>query len=72
MLKGIGPTTEEKLRALGVTTVEQIACLDEAAIRRISESMPNFESQLKRFDWIGNARRLTRATDDPVGARQSS
>lgn len=71
MLKGIGPTTEEKLRALGVTTVEQIACLDETAIRRISESMPNFESQLRRFDWIGNARRLTGA-DDPVGARHSS
>ena len=71
-LKGIGQATEEKLNSLGIDNLEQIAALDDDAIKRISASMPSFESQLKRYDWIENARRLTGESAPSRINRQSS
>ncbi|GJL82662.1 MAG: hypothetical protein DHS20C01_22960 [marine bacterium B5-7] len=59
-LKGIGPSTEERLNQLGIHTLEQIATLNDADIERIGEKMPTFTTHLKRYNWIDNARELTR------------
>ncbi len=71
-LKGIGQATEDKLNSLGINNLEQIAALEDDDIRRISEAMPSFESQLKRYDWIANARRLTGEPTPSRVNRQSS
>lgn len=65
-LKGIGRATEDKLNSLGIRDLVQIAELTSDDIQRICQSMPSFETQLKRYDWINNARRLT-----GEGSRQS-
>lgn len=70
-LKGIGPTIEVKLKSLGVETLAQMAALEEADIKRIAASIPTFEGNLKRFKWIENARRLTRASSAPVDSPSS-
>jgi predicted flap endonuclease-1-like 5' DNA nuclease len=72
LLKGIGPTTEVKLRNLGVATLEQMACLEEKEIERICETLPNFTTQLKRYEWIENAKRLTAQASDGQTREQSS
>jgi predicted flap endonuclease-1-like 5' DNA nuclease len=71
-LKGIGPNIEVKLKNLGIETLEQIAALEESDIKRITESIPSFEGNLKRFEWIENARRLTQESPPSRVNRQSS
>ncbi len=71
-LKGIGQATEEKLVSLGIENLAQMAALEADDIKRICEAMPGFEAQLKRYDWIENARRLTGETAPSRLNHQSS
>lgn len=71
-LKGIGPTTEVKLKQLGIKNLMQIASLKDDDIERICQTLPNFATQLKRYDWIENARRLTGESSASRVNQQSS
>ncbi len=59
-IKGIGPTIAAKLEAMGITSIAQIAELDEAEVARIEEQLA-FKGRIARERWIEQAREMLAA-----------
>jgi len=64
-IKGLGPKLAEQLRALGVTSLEQIAAWDDAEIDRIDAQLGRFQGRIRRDDWRTQAQFL--AANDKAG-----
>lgn len=58
LLKGLGPKLVARLGELGVTTVGQIAALDENAATRLDAQLGPFSGRMTRDRWIEQARFL--------------
>lgn len=65
LLKGLGPKVAARLAELGITTVGQIATLDEDAAERIDGQLGAFAGRMARDRWIEQARFL--AAGDRAG-----
>ncbi len=59
-IKGIGPTIEAKLKAMGITRIAQIAELGEAEVARIEEQLA-FKGRIARERWVEQAREMVAA-----------
>jgi len=57
-IKGIGPSIERTLNALGFTRFHQLAEISEGDIDRVAQQLRGFRSRIYREDWIGQARDL--------------
>jgi NADH-quinone oxidoreductase subunit E len=55
-IKGIGAVSEERLRALGVTTVAHIAAWSEGDVESIAAQIKVSPERIRREDWVGQAR----------------
>jgi len=64
-IKGLGPKLVDQLRALGVTSLAQIAAWDDAEIDRIDAQLGRFQGRIRRDEWPTQARLL--AADDVAG-----
>ena len=60
-IKGIGPETARRLRADGVTSIEQIAAWTPEDVRRIAERIETDSERIEREDWVGQARAVSGA-----------
>lgn len=58
-IKGLGPKLAERLHALGVTSLAQIAAWDDAEIDRIDAQLGRFQGRIRRDEWREQARLLT-------------
>jgi predicted flap endonuclease-1-like 5' DNA nuclease len=56
VLRGIGPSLERALNALGVQHLEQIAAWSEEDIWNIAGKLRTNPERLLRYNWIGGAR----------------
>lgn len=57
-LKGLGPKVAGRLGELGITTVGQLAALDDDAARRLDAALGPFSGRMERDRWIEQARFL--------------
>jgi predicted flap endonuclease-1-like 5' DNA nuclease len=64
-IKGLGPKLVDQLRALGVTSLAQIAAWDDAEVDRIDAQLGRFQGRIRRDDWPAQARLL--AAGDTAG-----
>jgi len=64
-LKGLGPKVAARLAELGVTTVGQIAALDDTSAAALSAQLGAFSGRMERDRWIEQARFL--AAGDRAG-----
>jgi predicted flap endonuclease-1-like 5' DNA nuclease len=55
-IKGIGAVSEERLQALGVTTVTQIAAWSDEDIADIAARINISAERIRHEDWVGQAR----------------
>jgi len=58
-IKGLGPRIAEQLRALGITSLDQIAAWDDAEIDRVDAQLGRFQGRIRRDNWPEQARLLT-------------
>jgi predicted flap endonuclease-1-like 5' DNA nuclease len=58
-IKGVGPKLADQLRALGITSLAQIAAWDDAEIDRIDAQLGRFQGRIRRDNWPEQARLLT-------------
>ena len=58
MLRGIGPKFEKALKAIGITTLEQIAAFSAEDIERVAEKLNVSAERIRRDDWVGRAQKL--------------
>jgi len=56
-INGIGPVIEKKLHALGITTFQQIAELEQPRIDEINEQL-SFKGRIEREEWVEQAKKL--------------
>ncbi len=56
-INGIGPVIEKKLIALGISTFNQIAALDQAQIDEINSEL-SFKGRIEREQWVEQAKEL--------------
>ena len=56
-ISGIGPVIIGKLNGIGITTLKQIAELDEAKIAEIDEQL-DFKGRIEREEWVEQAKKL--------------
>ena len=56
-ISGIGPVIIGKLADAGITTLQQVADLDEAKIAEIDEQL-NFKGRIEREEWVEQAKKL--------------
>ena len=59
-VRGIGPSMERTLHALGIVSYRQLAMLDGAELERLRGELTDFRGRIEREDWIGQARALYR------------
>ncbi len=57
LIAGIGPTIEKKLRAAGITSWEQIASWDDAALEAKDKELA-LRGRAKREEWVEQAKEL--------------
>lgn len=55
---GIGPFIEQKLNAIGIFRLEQLAMLDEKDIEEINSIIELAPGHIKNDDWVGQAKRM--------------
>ena len=58
-IKGLGPRLAAQLRELGVTSLNDIAQWDDAAIDRIDAQLGRFQGRIRRDDWVSQAKMLS-------------
>ena len=56
-INGIGAVLEGKLKALGITSVGQVAAFTQADIDRVSEHL-NFKGRIERDEWVQQAQEM--------------
>ena len=56
-ITGVGPSLEQRLHTIGVTTIEQIAKFSDEDIEKVDAAL-NLKGRLERDDWVGQARAL--------------
>lgn len=59
-INGVGPVIVEKLNAIGITSLEQIAAFTDEDIERVNGEL-NFKGRIERDDWVGQAKQLLKA-----------
>ena len=59
-INGIGPVIEEKLKAMGITTFQQVADFTDADVERIDGEL-NFKGRIEREEWISQAKAIVAA-----------
>jgi predicted flap endonuclease-1-like 5' DNA nuclease len=57
-ISGIGPSIERTLHGLGITTFEQIAGFDDAAIDRVAAELGAFDYRVRSDNWVDQAAEL--------------
>jgi len=50
-LKGLGKSIEKKLKAEGISNLNQIAEMTEDAVKALNEKIAGFEVRFNRYDW---------------------
>lgn len=63
-IKGLGPKLAATLRALGITSVAQIADWDAAEIERIDAKLGRFQGRIARDNWVEQAKHLSAGDAD--------
>lgn len=58
IINGIAPFSEQKLHALGVLSIEQIAGWDSASIAEMDDALGFLPGRIEKEDWVGQARHL--------------
>jgi large subunit ribosomal protein L21 len=56
-ISGVGPAIVDKLNAIGITSLEQIAAFSKEDIERVNGEL-NFKGRIERDDWVGQAKQL--------------
>ncbi len=59
-ITGVGPAIVDKLNAIGITSLTQIAALTEEDIERVNGEL-SFKGRIERDDWVGQAKQLLKA-----------
>ncbi len=57
-IKGIGPSLESKLNALGIYRLDQIATFSEENLTWVDDQLTTFKGRCFRDDWVGQAKSL--------------
>lgn len=65
LLKGLGPKVAARLGELGITSVAQIAALDDEQARALDAQLGTFSGRMERDRWIAQAKLL--AAGDRAG-----
>ena len=58
VIKGVGPFLEEKLNALGITTYQQLANMNDKLEEQVNEAIEFFPGRVKRDQWVDQAKVL--------------
>jgi predicted flap endonuclease-1-like 5' DNA nuclease len=58
---GIGPALEKKLNAAGISSYAQLAALSNDDIDHIEKNIIKFSGRIRRDDWVGQAKALSRS-----------
>lgn len=58
VLRGVGPKYEKALKAIGVTTLAQIAAFSEEDVVRVAAELNISPERIRRDDWVGRAQKL--------------
>jgi predicted flap endonuclease-1-like 5' DNA nuclease len=58
---GIGPALERKLNAAGILSYAQLAALSSDDIEHLEKNIIKFSGRIRRDDWIGQAKALSRS-----------
>ena len=58
LIKGIGPSLEKQLNALGVYNFEQVAGFSDADLDWVDEHLTSVKGRCFRDDWVGQAKAL--------------
>lgn len=61
-IDGVGPVIAEKLKAVGITLLSQVAGWTDKDIARLDEEL-DLKGRIERDDWVGQARKLTQASE---------
>lgn len=59
-ITGIGPALAKKLNAAGIFGYAQLAAITEKEIAHLEKTVIKFSGRIKRDDWVGQAKRLSR------------
>jgi predicted flap endonuclease-1-like 5' DNA nuclease len=59
-ISGIGPALVKKLNGQGIYSYAQIAALSKKDIERLEKTVIKFSGRIKRDDWVGQAKKLSR------------
>jgi predicted flap endonuclease-1-like 5' DNA nuclease len=57
---GIGPALAKKLNGAGITSYAQLATLSDKDIERLEKDIIKFTGRIKRDDWMGQAKALSK------------
>lgn len=60
-IRGIGAVSEERLRAIGVTTIAQISAWSEDDVDMVAAQIKVSVERIRREDWVGQARAAARS-----------
>jgi predicted flap endonuclease-1-like 5' DNA nuclease len=66
LLRGIGPSFERALHALGVRSFEQIAAWTEEDVQQFARKLRTTPLRIQRNDWVGGAREELRRRQSSV------
>jgi len=58
-IKGIGPKLEAELKAMGVTSLAQIAAFTAEDLASVDAALTSIKGRCYRDDWVGQAKALT-------------
>ncbi len=61
IINGIGGWMEEKLNALGVFTLRQIASFNEEDVELVTESIEFFLGRIEKDEWVSQAKELLKS-----------
>ncbi len=59
-IKGVGPALERLLNGMGIYRLEQIARFSDEDVERVQAELKEFPGRIRRDDWVGQARAMTR------------